>query len=88
MDEEQTQAGTRTTAKIIDSMLSTQDETDEHMQVHLFFFSFRVVITTFIENYLVDASSSNGVVDRRVQALEGMIRVLQDAPGTRWCVKL
>ena len=35
MEDEETQAGTRTTAKIRDPMLPTQDEIDEHMKVHL-----------------------------------------------------
>ena len=36
----------------------------------------RAGITTFIKNSLVGASASNGVMERGVQALEGMIRAL------------
>ena len=202
MEEEETQAGIRTTAKIMDPMLPTQDEIDEHMKVHLPYRSwcchcvrargkaadhrrqvqneriipefhmdymfmgsahtkvtqdtkaatilgvkekdkrmhmasvvprkggsvdfivkrvlafldemgyanspvlfktdqepsivdlvnklkgFRAGITTFIENSPVGASASNGVMERGVQALEGMIRVLKDALETRWGVEI
>ena len=35
MEEEETLAGTRMTAKMIDPTLPTQDEIDEHMKLHL-----------------------------------------------------
>jgi len=45
-------------------------------------------IETFYENSPVAASASNGVMERGVQTIEGMIRVLKDGLETRWNTKV
>ena len=48
----------------------------------------RAGVPTFIENSPVGASASNGVIERGVQTLEGMIRVLKECFEMRWNTKI
>ena len=48
----------------------------------------RAGIETFTEHSLVGASKSNGIIERGIQTMEGMIRMLKDALEFRWKTKI